>query len=58
MKNLSKTEWLLIFHILKRKENSVDTEFVLFNPLTYLYMTGSLIHLSFLYLKYGKNFQL
>ena len=37
MKNITKTEWLFIFLILKRKKDSIDTNFIWFNPLTYIY---------------------
>lgn len=58
MNKLTKAEWLKVLHILKPVKDSVDTKFVWINPLTYIYLTGSMIHLGALYLINGKNFEL
>lgn len=55
---LTKEDWLLIFHILKKSKMDNKKEFVLVNPLTHIYIVGSMIHLGVLYLIKGKNFQL
>lgn len=58
MKKLTKAEWLKVLHILKSVKNSIGTKFVWINPLTYIYLIGSMIHLGILYLINGKKFEL
>lgn len=44
---LTKAEKLLVLHILKRRKDSIDTDFVWLNPLTYFYLAGSMIKIGF-----------
>lgn len=57
-RKLTKEEWLLAFHILKPAKSGSKKEFVWVNPLTHIYLAGSMVYLGALYIIQGKNFQL
>lgn len=55
---MTKEDWLLVFHILKSAKSGSKKEFIWINPLTHIYLAGSMVHLVALYIIQGKNFQL